>query len=743
MMERMGSWLGGKPKPNPSALSLNTFEEQQSLDQAIRAATHLMNDEIVAAEAILVKGSSSFHKLGRGMVSFMRATLGFEREAMQEASEQLADAETTATSDLRRAQRDPHNRSMASVYPPGAEFALCQAQSQLLGAVVAVLTESVTASLGGFYKLRKAYLTLNGIIESESKLALAVVGGNVVRSHLDTPPGSAAGRSEGSLVVSGDEEKQSYHPAAAMHQFISAQEKSDLSTLPHPGSIHSGVASTPDQMMHSSVTSNFTAPSRPTSRRRSGNLLTNPIDLFIYSGSNLCFGLLLLMISMIPPAFGRLLSIVGFRGDRERGLELLWKASRFSDANGGMAALALLGYYTGVFSFCDIILDDSTDLTKGYPKRRCEELLADMRKRYPKSRFWLLEGAKMKAANRQLEEAVDMLAGDVKGQLRQIEALATFEQSLMMMYVHRYEQASDGFLKCTKLNNWSHGLYYYIAGCARIEMYRKMKEANPELAAKHAEAGESLLRKVLEHTGKKRIMNRQGPWDTFVSRKIQKWEHRAQERKIDFVDAIGVSPIEEMIYLWNGYKRMGPAHLDDSLQVLQAWAMTQDSGHAHTHAHASSKAPSEAHRAKDDLDERAIHALLHATALRNLDQHDAAREILQREILRHDRSAFKGHLKDDWACPCAHYEMAVICWKERRGGGPATAATTATTPESGEANKIRECAEWLDQVAKWESYDLDARCGLKVATAQLTVRAAAQAGLHHTHVDAAGHSSAH
>ena len=391
------------------------------------------------------------------------------------ALECINDAEATASNDLRKAQRDGGGGTSA-LYPPGSEFALCQAESQLLAAVVAVLTESLTESLKGFYKLRKAYMTLNGLIEieknfaqdrtaegSKSKLpnslaslastpAVSVDGdqrsGDLTQvsaeGRLGKPDHASSNNEQQAVRAAADDEDEVFYDAPEMKeadksgfadnsQRVPQKEMADISSA--PGTIPS--IGTQDQDF---------APKTPGVRADNG-VVPNPVDSFIQSGTGLCFGLLLVMISMIPPAFGKLLAIVGFRGDRERGLKLLWQVTKISNINGAMAGLVLLGFYNGIAGFCDILPDDVEDVLDGYPERRCKELLAEMRGRYPKSHLWLLEEARMRAADFELEESNELLKGSVNSQLKQIDALAMFERSLNSLFMHDYEDATSCFLE--------------------------------------------------------------------------------------------------------------------------------------------------------------------------------------------------------------------------------------------------------------------------------------------------------
>ena len=428
----------------------------------------------------------------------------------------------------------------------------------------------------------------------------------------------------------------------------------------------------------------------------------NPIDVFVHSGANLSFGILLLLISLIPPVFGKLLYVIGFRGDRDRGLRMLWQASKFHNINGAMAGLVLLGYYNGLVGFCDILPDadptlpvDSPDNIDGYPAQRLANLLEDMRRRYPSSKLWILEEARMRAAAKDLDSGIALLTTDSHSPLKQVHALSVFERSLQTMYAHRYEDCSASFQECCKLNNWSLALYNYIAASTHVELYRKTLPTSASTAAEHASKAVKLFQEARSHVGRKKFMARQLPFDTWVARKIEKCEVRAKERNIPLIDAIGVPPLTEMIYLWNGFKKMNQEQLSLSIAALDAH---ED----------PAKNP---YWANEAIDEKAISAILRAAISRVQGKYSDAMSLLKKDILVHDKAVFKGSLRDDWMAPTANYEMAALLWMQKTG-------------ELEEDKKlVREAQDCLDKAAKWESYDLDARMGMKVTTGVETVRA--------------------
>ncbi|KAE8374497.1 hypothetical protein BDV26DRAFT_284236 [Aspergillus bertholletiae] len=648
-MLKVGSWLYGKKAgANASTQSLDSLVELRDLEDAMRAATLILNDDVDGAEDGLSEGISSFHNLGRGVVAFIRATLGFEQEVMRQASERLNTAETSAASDQHKAQHNSHapNTYHSPIYSPGTEFALCQAMAQLMSAVVGVLNESLTESIKGFYKMRKAYITLDGILKMEQAYMQSRSSDGL--SPID----------QGEATVEGKGLSQRLSDLSVSQDSNKSGESTELS-MPNPAAM---LSHDPD-----------------------ADIFKNQIDVFVHSGSNFCFGILLLVISMVPPAFSKLLSIIGFYGDKERGLRMLWQANQVPGDQGDV---------------------------QGYPQQRLEALLAQMRQRFPKSQLWLLEESRMEGANKNLERSLELLCGKERSPLKQVEALRIFERSLNAMYLHKYELCAEAFLECVELNSWSRPLYYYIAGASHLSLYRSTSVTDPKRAKEHAEKATEYFRTAPTFAGKKRFMARQLPFDVFVARKIAKWEARAKEWSVPLVDAVGVDPVEEMIFFWNGHSRMTQGQLEESMQKL-AWSESDECKMW----------------SREGPEEKAILQLLRAAVLRAMRKHEEARKMLKECVLNHDKSLFTGHLKDNWVHPVAHFEMAANLWMERPSyiavhDVPATEFKIAHSEEVTplERQQVQECKEYLEKAARWESYELDARVGLKVTAAMEAVR---------------------
>ena len=362
----------------------------------------------------------------------------------------LSEVEISAAKDQHGANSlsRPPNAFRSEIYDPGTEFALCQAMAQVMGAVVGVLNESLTESIKGFYKLRKAFLTLNSI----SKMEELYLQSRATGRHHDSSQSSV---DTNSILDTSDVEIVNHRTTLKVEKVLSSSNTSlnsreegtpDISLPP------SGTA-TPDQapvLANSAGVATIQLLDLLKGDPESPEFSTS-IDIFIHSGTSLFFGLLLLLLSMIPPAFSRLLSIIGFHGDRDKGLQMLWQASSFHSLIGAIASLALLGYYNTIVNICDIVADpieeEPDEQLEGYPVKRLSALLEKMTTRYPQSRLWEFEAARMKSTNRDVAAAYELLSNGEASPLKQVEALRTFERSMNAMYLHRYEDCAQSFLE--------------------------------------------------------------------------------------------------------------------------------------------------------------------------------------------------------------------------------------------------------------------------------------------------------
>lgn len=618
--------------------------------------------EIKRSQEALSKGESPFHKvlpllllrgnphqltrlatqLGYGATLFWEGVLSFNKEVMQRATDVLAEAETTATEHHRMVERDPATGHASQIYPPGAEYLLCQAQAQLLAAILGILKESWTESLTGLNKLRKGYFTIQALTEAEKKY---------VALH---PPSSSQSSTRAPSVR---DEKAAESDAASLRSARSGGTKPKAAGLV--------IAAGDSHLDFRTVT-------------------TDPVDLYIHSGVAMVWGIMQIGLSIVPPALKHILSLFSFRGERLEGLKWLWDATDYRDnIFGAIAALVTLVYnHIGVALQTDIVSAGA------FPEARLKALLRDLRATYPDSQLWLTAAAREAAIDRDLPRALEVLAIETPSSFPAIQGMKQFELALDLLCLHRFEAGAAAYRRCPELNNWSHALYFYNAAGCHIELYRDAVIAGDSAAADlHAAKAAELLAPVPALARKKFLMGQQLPFDAFIAAKVDKWQLRAKQRNVALAAAVGVSPLEEMAYFWTGYRRLSAAELQVSLDRLAAWEQR----------------PEAAWETTETVDERAASELLQICALRQQGAAGeaakavAARERLEKFLREYSQSQIKAACTypTDWVMPMAHYELAVLIW--------ITAGKEAASKE--ELRRCREEIEKCEKLGRFSLED--------------------------------------
>ncbi|CAG9950948.1 unnamed protein product [Clonostachys rosea f. rosea IK726] len=698
-MSRFGGWLRSSVKNDPevenAAAAAAEKKNLEDLADAMKHAQLIMNDDLDGAYAALKQGDSVFHSLGSTVTFFLRSVLGMEKQVMTDTLDMLYDCETKCANEIRTAQK--RGRREGSIYEPGAEYELVKSQTLLMGAVVGVLQESLMEAMKSFLKLRKAYVALDTIIAAENK----ALGLDQQATLAVPPPGPdhMPGQFDDDMAEfeGGPAKKES--DDSSSDEFLDAKEApsglqtpaaSTALTTPEPSTLGINADSKPGELSTKDI------------EAMSSLSLEDPMDVFVHSGANMGFGTLMLLLTLVPPSLGRVLSVVGFQGDRVRGVQMLWESTVYDNIFGAVSAMVLLGFYNGILGTVDIL---PTKRTLTRPPRP----LAPLRKSAkscsrPCGSDTLSQDSGVSRrpvctpTNVSCTRLSRCFSSGPTSKMKQVTALNDFELSIDALLAQDWNLMRDSFLRCLENNEWSPAMYYFAAGCASLELYRDAHHGGDTHEARRQKAkAEAFIRKAPSLTGAKKFMARKLPFEAFLLMKIKRWEERAAALKVDLADAVGTSPAMELCYMWNGTRRMGGKELENCIPCLSWERCTSDKV---------------VETIRTEQDELACWALTQG-------KFDEARSLLDENIMPMIRkSVFKGPTKNDYVLPAATYELGAIAWEESCADPPAGESDVA----SYRRRKAEECEAQLTKVTAWEAFSLDFRIGLRVQSGMETLK---------------------
>lgn len=480
------------------------------------------------------------------------------------------------------------------------------------------------------------------------------------------------------------------------------------------------------------------------------HLHVSTIDEFIHSGVQLCFGILQVVLSLIPPTIGKVLSIVGFKGNREVGLHMLWRtAITARNIHGELALLCLLVFYDGPIQFIDTgfhlpgqedasikdvldlagrttVTDLEIDTILRNPNLYTPQLLAKARSLFPHNALWALQEGRVHAAQGNIDMALDLMQKftdnpDVKIQMEQVEALLTFDRAMFYAFVHDYNKAARDYLRLLEINSWSQAVYLFAAGASYLEKWRMITmdlipysdaEKKKEDLKFYADKAEHYLKLAPTyvpghgHNASKKKggiggSNKQMPFDKFVLRKSKQIENRqAKFKNLLFIECVGTSLIHELTYFWNGYNRMP----QKDLQLLYTLLGFSAGEHA---------------KFIETTDEAMIRHFFQSVALRKQGKMAEGVAILDTEVIAKYVTQDSAHLPfkftkmtySPYLYPTALFERANFVWEMKTKDGPTQDALKSTVVDS---------ILWLkkaETVADVGDYELSNRTSMRIKAA--------------------------
>lgn len=605
--------------------------------------------QVTYAELTLLNALVMLLQEDNSMMDQAKALLKLRRayQILDATYKKIKELEPLFNKNLAKFRQQAQGRSLSSVDLPGFEFPeAIKSDSDLVNSLPE--DKALMHNLEKVYQMRKARIEGTSIkiasaagkglpnlpqvnLFHDLALLIGSVGGN--RSSVSLKTGSPAQNGRGQPSIPQVNIAFVQDPKPAQNEDEEDDEEDDFadaSEILEPSQASTDWESTLGSNMVSSakaqsllesigsLNTSFSSLSTGTNGASESHLHVSTIDEFIHSGVQLCFGILQVVLSLIPPTIGKVLSIVGFKGDRVTGLQMLWRtAITARSIHGDLALLFLLVFYDGPIQFVDtgfqlpghgdadindiIQLQDRSTVTEDelskiieHPNLYTPQLLKKARTLFPNNCLWLLQEGRMLAALGEIHQALHMMQTftddpNCRVEMEQVEAIFTFDRAMFYTFVHDFDSAARDFIRMLEISSWSLAVYLFLAGACYLEKWRLIQSgilefATPEERKRklkfYEEKADYYLKlaptyvpghgKNASKKGGIGGSNKQMPFDKFVLRKTKHIEARQKAFPgLLYIECVGTSIILEMTYFWNGYTRMPVENLEQLIRMLE------------------------------------------------------------------------------------------------------------------------------------------------------------------------------
>jgi hypothetical protein len=236
------------------------------------------------------------------------------------------------------------------------------------------------------------------------------------------------------------------------------------------------------------------------------------------------FGLVNLMMSLMPEKVLAIIKLLGFGANREAALEALEFCSISGDMRSPIAKLILLWYHGVARATLGL---DGDDIAAGIPE--AEKIMSEAGDVYRKSSLFLYFSGRIAYLRRDTEQALSCFTQSVQlsGDQREVKHVNMYELGFISITRLEWKKAADAFYTLKTETKWSIGYYsYFFALCLA---------AGGDVTAANAE-----LQNIPSI-----VRNRNSNYEKFVLRRAAMSKHHALQQHEGAAYAL------ELAYQWN------------------------------------------------------------------------------------------------------------------------------------------------------------------------------------------------